>query len=46
MEEKVRDIICKALNEQGYSIEVGEELIFVDDEDIDKTVAIHLQEVN
>ena len=44
METNVRDIILKALEDKGYLCELTKEgIIFVDDEDIDTGVAIHIQ---
>ena len=44
METNVRDIILKALENEGYLCELTKEgIIFVDDEDINTGVAIHIQ---
>ena len=44
METNVRDIILKALEDKGYLCELTKEgIIFVDDEDINTGVAIHIQ---
>lgn len=47
MEIKIRDLILKALENEGYLCELtNEEIIFVDDKNFDKTVAIHIQTTN
>ena len=44
METNVRDIILKALEDKGYLCELTKEgIIFVDDEDANTGVAIHIQ---
>ena len=44
METNVRDTILKALENEGYLCELTKEgIIFVDDEDINTGVAIHIQ---
>ena len=44
MEINVRDIILKALENEGYLCELTKEgIIFVDDEDTNTGVAIHIQ---
>ena len=44
METNVRDIILKALENEGYLCELTKEgIIFVDDEDTNNGVAIHIQ---
>ena len=44
MEINARDIILEALENEGYLCELTKEgIIFVDDEDIDTGVAIHIQ---
>ena len=44
METNVRDIILKALENEGYLCELTKEgIIFVDDEDTSTGVAIHIQ---
>ena len=47
MEINIRDLILKVLENEGYLCELTSEgIIFVDDEDRDKTVAIHIQVTN
>lgn len=47
MEKNIRDLILNVLENEGYMCELTKEgIIFVDDEDVDKTVAIHLQITN
>lgn len=47
MEINIRDSILKVLENEGYLCELTSEgIIFVDDEDRDKTVAIHIQVTN
>ena len=44
METNVRDTILKALENEGYLCELTKKgIIFVDDEDRDTGVAIHIQ---
>lgn len=44
METNVRDIILKALENEGYLCELTKEgIVFVDDEDTNTGVAIHIQ---
>ena len=44
METNVRDIILKALENEGYLCELTKEgIIFVDDEDTNTGIAIHIQ---
>ena len=44
METNVRDTILKALENEGYLCELTKEgIIFVEDEDINAGVAIHIQ---
>ena len=44
METNVRDIILRTLENEGYLCELTKEgIIFVDDEDINIGVAIHIQ---
>lgn len=44
MEINVRDIILNALENEGYFCELTKEgIIFVEDEDINAGVAIHIQ---
>ena len=47
METNIRDLILRVLENEGYICELTKEgIIFVEDEDFDKTVAIHLQVTN
>lgn len=47
MELNIRDLILRVLENEGYIYELTKEgIIFVEDEDVDKTVAIHLQVTN
>ena len=47
MEINIRDLILNVLENEGYLCELTSEgIIFVDDEDRDKTVAIHIQVTN
>ena len=47
MEINIRDLILNILKNEGYICELTKEgIIFVEDEDIDKTVTIHLQVTN
>ena len=47
MEKDIRDLILNVLENEGYMCELTKEgIIFVDDEDVDKTVSIHLQIAN
>ena len=47
METKIQDLILHVLENEGYICELTKEgIIFVDDEDVDKTVAIHIQVTN
>lgn len=47
MEINIRDLILRVLENEGYICELTKEgIIFVEDEDVDKTVAIHLQVTN
>ena len=47
MEINIRDLILNVLENEGYMCELTKEgIIFVEDEDVDKMVAIHLQVVN
>ena len=47
MELNIRDLILIVLENEGYICELTKEgIIFVEDEDVDKTVAIHLQVTN
>ena len=44
MERNVRDIILNALENEGYFLELTEEgTIFVEDEDINTGIAIHIE---
>lgn len=44
METNIRDIILRALENEGYFCELTKEgIIFVDDEDTNTSVAIHIQ---
>lgn len=44
METNVRDIILKALENEGYLCELTKEgIIFIDDEDTNTGLAIHIQ---
>ena len=44
METNVRDIILKALENEGYLCELTKEgIIFINDEDTNTGVAIHIQ---
>ena len=47
MEIEVRNIILNALENEGYFLELTKEgIIFVDDEDTNTGVAIHIQTMN
>ena len=47
METNIRDLILRVLENEGYICELTKEgIIFVEDEDVDKIVAIHLQVTN
>lgn len=47
MEINIRDLILDSLENAGYTIELTQEgIIYVEDEDIDKLVAIHIQVTN
>ena len=44
METNIRDLILNVLENEGYMCELTSEgIIFVEDEDVDKMVAIHIQ---
>ena len=47
METNIRDLILRVLENEGYMCELTSEgIIFVEDEDVDKIVVIHLQVTN
>ena len=44
METNIRDLILRVLENEGYMCELTSEgIIFVEDEDVNKMVAIHIQ---